>query len=192
MYAGVYGYRVGEESETVSEWSGQDLHSCHSPRPSPRGYIDGIAPGPRGCDAFGRLLFVMHYRCVWPAAIRYALSLRQDLAAAIAPRRRKNPARRQFRPLGKAGGVMNPAGLSRIFNPAGLQTWFWQITNHAGTHTDSFRSLERKPDADCRRGRLFPRFRLASCSAAYVGTSCGSNAFGWLYFALPHRRINAL
>lgn len=24
MYAGVYGYHVGEESETVSEWSGQD------------------------------------------------------------------------------------------------------------------------------------------------------------------------
>ena len=95
--------------------------------------------------------------CFWPAAIRYALSPRQCLAAAIAPRRRKKPARRQFRPLGKAGGVMNPVG---------LQTRFRRITNHAGAHTDFFRSLERKSDADCGRGRLVPRFRLTSRSAA--------------------------
>ena len=43
------------------------------------------------------------------------------LAAAIAPRRRKKSARRQFSPLGKAGCVL-------------------------------------KPDADCGRGRLVPRF----------------------------------
>ena len=60
----------------------------------------------------------------------------QCLAAAIAPHRRKKPARRQFSPLDRAGGVMNPAGLSRIFNPVGLQTWFRRITNHAGTRTD--------------------------------------------------------
>ncbi len=79
MYAGVYGYRVGEESETVSEWSGQDLHSCRSPRPSPRGYIDGIAPGPRGCDAFGRLLFVMHYRCASASRLQLRLAGEKSL-----------------------------------------------------------------------------------------------------------------
>ena len=79
MYAGVYGYRVGEESETVSEWSGQDLQSCRSPRPSPRGYIDGIAPGPRGCDAFGRLLFVMHYRCASASRLQLRLAGEKSL-----------------------------------------------------------------------------------------------------------------
>ena len=60
----------------------------------------------------------------------------QCLAAAIAPHRRKKPARRQFSPLDRAGGVMNPAQSSRIFNPVGLQTWFRRITNHAGTRSD--------------------------------------------------------
>ena len=69
----------------------------------------------------------------------------------------KKPARRQFSPPGKASCIMNPAG---------LQAWFRRITNHAGTHTDSFRPLERRPDTDCGRGKLFPRFRLASRSAA--------------------------
>ena len=109
-------------------------------------------------------------RCFWPAAIRYALSPYQCLAAAIAPRRRKKSARRQFRPLGNAGGVMNPAQSSRTFNPVGLQTWFQRITNHARTRIDLSRSLELKPDADCGRGRLFPRFRLASRSAASGGS----------------------
>ena len=171
----------------------------------PRGCSDGIAPGPRGCDAFGRLLFVMHYRRINVLQLRWRpfsrtcnlatclpsrLQLRLTFHVVTEPSRlqlrladEKKSARRQFSPLGTAGGVMNPAQSSRIFNPVGLQTRFRRITNHAGTRTDLSRSLELKPDADCGRGRLFPRFRLTSCSAAYggnrspfcTGTSRGCN-----------------
>ena len=153
MYAGVYGYRVGEESESVSEWSGQDLHSCRSPRPSLRGCNCASrftsSQSHRGCNAFGRLLFVTHYRrinvlqlrwrpfsrtcnlatclpsrlqCIWPAAIRYALSPYQCLAAAIAPRRRKKPARRQFSPLGNGQGMADVNTRVQWF----LQMWPWR------------------------------------------------------------------
>ena len=74
------------------------------------------------------------------------------LAAAIAPRRREKSARHQFSPLGKAVCALKPV------SPAGSQNWFLGITSHAGTRTDSFRLPERKPDADCGRGRLAPRF----------------------------------
>ena len=69
----------------------------------------------RGCNAFGRLQF------------RYALSLRQCLATAIVPRRRKKVCSASIQTARQAGGVMNPVG---------LQTRFRRITNHAGTHTD--------------------------------------------------------
>ena len=134
---------------------------------------------------------VLQFTSVWPdlaAAKLLAACNPLCLIAAPAPRgcncasQAKKACRRQFSPLGTAGCVMNPAQSCRIFNPAGLQTWFRRITNHAGTGSDFFRSLERKPDADCGRGRLFPRFRLASRSsasedanrggiAAYAGTS---------------------
>ena len=61
-------------------------------------------------------------RCFWPAAIRYALSPYQCLAAAIAPRRRKKPARRQFSPLGNGRGMADVNTRVQWF----LQKWPWR------------------------------------------------------------------
>ena len=143
MYAGVYGYRVGEESETVSEWSGQDLHSCRSPRPSPRGCNDGIALGPHGCNCASRFTSSQSHR-----GCNCASQTKKACSASI-------QSARQGRWRNESSWITD---LIR------------RITNHAGTRTDSFRSLERKPDADCGRGRLFHRFRLTSCSAASGGS----------------------
>ena len=61
-----------------------------------------------------------------------------------------------------------------------------------GVNSVRLASYVLKPDADCGRGRLVPRFRLASRSAASAGTPHGRNAFGWLHFGLHRRRTSAL
>ena len=125
------------------------------------------APVPRGCDAFGRLLLL----CIIAVSMSCSCDGVRSAGLAIwlpACHRGCNCASQAKK---ACSASIQSARHGRWRNESSWITdLIRRITNHAGTRTDLSRSLELKPDADCGRGWLFPRFRLTSRSAASGGS----------------------